>query len=350
MKMKTFILFFAILLTFGFVNINISHAGDPNFNTLLPDSDNDQDNYGLTAFFDLRDRESFVQVTNTNGTPLNVHVQIFNVALNCNENNFFDDYTINDTHIYNLRNILTNDGDPSGVVLPDNAYGIVVITAVGPGLEFLEANLFGNFRILDSSGYEYRTSMSGWNSFPPAVNLIEEADLTFNFSQGAGVNLSDIVGIYLVAFGSNGFPTGPGEWFADNITRTFFVADVDIFDLNENPLSCRDVAFACVQPDSPFVDEILAYDGGDGGVFNGTNGATAASLEYGINESIPHSRNGELLCPGNNINDGFVKLDIQGIAADQDIDQFLFNIYIGLNNGNGRGSMDAIWWREENNF
>ena len=166
---------------FGVIGINTSHAGDPNFNTLLPDSDNDQDNYGLTAFFDLRDRESFVQVTNTNGTPLKMHIQIFNVALNCNENNFFDDYTINDTHTYNLRDITTNDGNPSGVVLPDNAYGIVVITPVGANLEFLESNLFGNFRILDNSGYEYRTNLSGWNLFPPAVDLIDEGEFTFNF-------------------------------------------------------------------------------------------------------------------------------------------------------------------------
>lgn len=87
--------------------------------------------------------------------------------------------------------------------------------------------------------------------------------------------------------------------------------DVDIYDLNEVPLSCRDVAFACVQPDSPFVDEILAYDGGNGGELVGTNGSNIASFEYGINESIPHSRNGELLCPGNVIGDGFVGLNFR---------------------------------------
>ena len=79
------------------------------------DTSNIEDNIPLIAFFDLRNRESFVQVTNVDGENQNLHIQIFNVADNCNENNFFDLYTGNDTHIYNMRNILTNDGNPSGV-------------------------------------------------------------------------------------------------------------------------------------------------------------------------------------------------------------------------------------------
>jgi len=67
----------------------------------------------LIGFFDLRDRETFIQVTNIDedSTGHNIHIQIFNVANNCNENNFFDFYTPNDTHVYNLRDITTNDGN-----------------------------------------------------------------------------------------------------------------------------------------------------------------------------------------------------------------------------------------------
>jgi len=111
-----------------------------------PETDSSEDK--LLAFFDLRDRETYIQITNTgvdlnpgqdgdrSGENLRLHVQIFNVDNNCNENNFFDVYTPADTHIYNMRDILTNDGSPSGVVLPENAYGIVsvgVIDAAGPG-------------------------------------------------------------------------------------------------------------------------------------------------------------------------------------------------------------------------
>ena len=83
----------------------------------------------LIAPFDLRDRESFFQVTNLAASNQTVHIQIYNVANLCNENNFFDVYTPNDTHTYNLRDILTNDSNPSGVVLPDDAFGIIVAAA-----------------------------------------------------------------------------------------------------------------------------------------------------------------------------------------------------------------------------
>ena len=335
---RVFIIFFS-LFVFSIVNTYQSNAG---FDIPIPDSDsnNDDENYGMTAFFDLRDRESFVQVTNNDSEAIILHIQIYNVAQNCNENNFFDNYTINDTHVYNLRDILTNDGNPSGVVLPEDAYGIVVVTPVNSTLDsFEETSFIGNFRIIDDNGYEYRTNMSGWNDDSFFPDFIDDSDfLTFNFSQQGGVSFSDIVGILVVD------PGNSGEWQADNVTRTFAVMDVDIYDLNEVPLSCRDIAFSCVQPDSSFVDEILAFDG-DGGDFEGSNGATAASFEYGINNVIPHSKNGELLCPGNVIQDGIVVLNFQGMALPSDSDgEAIFNVFVGLNNGNGRGSMDAVWW------
>jgi len=96
----------------------------------FPETDTSEDK--LLAFFDLRDRETFIQITNTgvdlrtdsddddeddrSGDNITLHIQIFNVDDNCNENNFFDVYTPADTHIYNMRDILTNDGTPSGVV------------------------------------------------------------------------------------------------------------------------------------------------------------------------------------------------------------------------------------------
>ncbi len=83
--------------------------------------------FQMASFYDLRDRDSFVQITNVFTAPVRVHVQVFNVADDCNENNFFDNLTGNDTHVYNLSDIQTNDGNPSGFVLPDDAYGVVVI-------------------------------------------------------------------------------------------------------------------------------------------------------------------------------------------------------------------------------
>ena len=56
-----------------------------------------------------------------------------------------------------MRDILTNDGNPSGVVLPDGAYGFVSILPFGEE----DADIIGNMRILDENGYEYRTNAIG---------------------------------------------------------------------------------------------------------------------------------------------------------------------------------------------
>ena len=103
---RTFLTFLLLALTFCFTAFNNANSGGLN----LPLSETDTNVYQLYSFFDLRDRETYVQVTNPEGART-VHVQIFDVSNLCSENNFYDDYTPNDTHVYNLRNIETNDGD-----------------------------------------------------------------------------------------------------------------------------------------------------------------------------------------------------------------------------------------------
>jgi len=51
-------------------------------------------------------------------------------------------------------------------------------------------------------------------------------------------------------------------------------------------------------------------------------------------------KGGELLCPGNIINRGIVNMDI--INNSGAISTFVG--FVGLNNGNGRGSMDSLWY------
>ena len=269
----------------------------------------------LVSFFDLRDRESFVQITNTENGDRRIHVQIFNVDDNCNENNFFDNFTGNDTHVYNMRNIETNDGNPSGVVLPDKAYGLVVITETVEG----PRNLIGNFRVIDNSGYEYRSNLFGMTPFF-SPDTVPGSELTFNFNKEGGVSLSDIIGFTLDRFTI-------AEVGAADIANTWVLLDVEILDLNENVFSCRNVIFACTDQDNPRLEELLEVVGD----------ASVASFEYGINNAIPHSKGGELLCPGNNIQEGFVQLDYLAHEAQSG------GIFVGLNNGNGRGSMDSYW-------
>jgi len=285
----------------------------------------------LFSVFDLRDRESFVQVTNTDSSEITIHVQIFNVDLDCNENNFYDTLTPNDTHVYNMRDIQTNNSNPSGVVLPEDAYGSVVITYVlGVGMNSVANDdenkvVIGNFRILDDNGYEYRTNMAGYSDIDgcvPAFGGIP-AIWTFNFNMESGVTFSDII---LLTYEGEG--SGEIEVTADPIDE-WELFDVDIFDLNENVFSCRKVIFACMDEDNPRLEELLEKVGD----------ASVASFEYGINNAIPHSKGGELLCPGNTINEGFLRLDQINNSTD-----ITFG-FVGLNNGNGRGSMDA-WFSQ----
>jgi len=305
-----------------------SFAGIGNF---VPQTDNANDIRAIFGFFDLRDRESFIQLTNIESENQLFHIQVFNVADNCNENNFFDLYTPNDTHVYNLRDVLTNDGNPAGLILPNGAYGIIAITSV-LNTESIEdnADYFGNLRVIDDTGYEYRT-----NLLPFADNDNEATDLyNFNFNQNGGVILSDVVGLII-----NTIPDSESyEWEASNVLNTFIVYDVDIYDLNETPFSCRDIIFACIDENNPLAEEILSVDPD-----SGTNGASVARFEYGINDAIPHSKGGELLCPGNNIPEGIVNLQVQGRELPEGNRDFFIAGFIGLNNGNGRGSMDSFW-------
>ena len=306
----------ALVFTFtAFAAVNV-YAG-------LPVNETDHEDEVLVGFFDLRERETFVQVTNSIlQTPEAsvIHVQIFNVGDLCNENNFFDAYTPNDTHVYDLRNILTNDGNPSGVVLPEDAYGIIVFSSRdATNVEEDGPQVIGNVRIQDNNGFEYRTNLNG----------IEEQDFdsdldvyTFNYNTENGVTFSDVVGIMLDNVGEVEVTAlGPEIWAS---------FDIDIYDLNEVPFSCRNVIFACTDQENPLLSAILE-DSGD---------ASVASFEYGINDVIPSSKGAPLLCPNNIISDGLVQLSNIDYNSDED---HAFALFVALNNGNGRGSMDVMW-------
>jgi len=305
----------ALLLISLFLITPVSFGG-----FALPESDTDDKE--LFSFFELRDRESFVQVTIVGTIDTTVHVQIFDVSNNCNENNFFDTYTVADTHVYNMRDIQTNDGNPSGVVLPDGAYGFVSVITVNPNTgQFDDAdglNIIGNFRVIDDNGYEYRTNspdgLGGccWGS--------EDDIISFNYNTKGNVTLSDVIGI----------PSRlDGEIIAADILDVKFSVDINILNENEVIFSCRNVIFACTDQNNPLLEQLLEEVGE----------ASVASFEYGINNAIPHSKGGELLCPGNNISDGVVTMNFL-----KQVQTGRFVGFIGLNNGNGRGSMDSWWY------
>jgi len=336
---------FSILLLFIFVVpvIGIAGTGGPDFED-FPGNDTDTVDDTVIYFFDLRDRETFLQLTHTGrvnpseeddfdpNTNLTVHIQIYDVSSDCNENDFFDVYTPADTHVYNMREIQTNDGNPSGVVLPDGAYGFVFAFAIDDENTLDDdADVFiGNMRIIDNNGYEYRTNASTEDNGPTMNDNNDELGY-FNYNTSSGVILSDIVGVV--------WDDSTNEIDIDVAPLdNFAVLNVDIFNLNETPFSCRNVIYACISPDSPLQEALL-----EKAAEEASQAASVARAEYGINDAIPHSKGGELLCPGNNISEGFVKLEI--LNFDNTINTTLDDIviWIGLNNGNGRGSMDSNW-------
>ncbi len=295
------------------------------------------------AYYDLRNRSSLVQVTNVTGDGnCPIHVQIFQHDRGCDELNFNDTLTPNDTVVYDMDNIIKNDGSPAPINLADDSYGYVVISG--------DCNMIGNFRIADDSGYEYRTNTvtagrveaqeddSCSTSCPPddddafcGSNL--DIDFYANFNTVDGAMFSDVVGF---AFDRN-IPNT-----VTNIDKGVSF-DIFVYDLHEEPLSCDRRNFAC------------------GNVMN-----------YGVNEDYSASRGDDLLCPGGGLvtdqkggyvlftnPDGFNNCDHNedgdsDCASDsdgsEDADQTLFcaedgDMFVGLigiNNGDGTGSMD-IW-------
>jgi len=263
---------------------------------LFPIAETDSINFQLFSFYDLRDRESFVQVTNM-GSAATVHVQVFDVSNLCNENNFNDGYTASDTHVYNMRDIKRNDGNASGVEMPDNAYGFVVVTVVQGNGQPTDTNglIIGNFRVIDNAGYEYRSNSQGFQ--PHGIN---GSKYIANYNSAGGINKSDIVGITVNNLLSGG------------VTAAGSSVTFDTFIINNNEVisSCSDTTFSC----------------------------TEDTFEYGINEAISHSKDKSVLCGSNNIPEGFVKLIVIEHTA---IEAFVG--FIGLNTGNNsRGSMDSL--------
>ena len=155
---------------------------------------------------------------------------------------------------------------------------------------------------------------------------------TFNFNQKGNVTLSDVVGISV-----GGVNTLEDGINVSNITENFTVIDVDLFNNSEVPFSCRNIIFSCIDEDNPRLEELLEAAADEGA------SASVASFEYGINEAIPHSKDGELLCPNNVIGEGFAQLTVLFQFDDLNSDDPFFAGYVGLNNGNGRGSMDSFW-------
>jgi len=155
----------------------------------------------------------------------------------------------------------------------------------------------------------------------------QRPEVYFNFNTSGEVTLSDIIG----------FQTDIRNDIHQlaNVRDTWSNWRVEIVGLDEDLNSCRNVATSCINQDSPLLEIVLERiaDKSD------KEAAQVVSFEYGINEAIPSSKGAPLLCPGNIISQGFVRLALDDEGDNVDKGKTLF---IGLNNGNGRGSMDVV--------
>lgn len=330
--------------------------------------------FRLVYFVDTRDRDSFVQVTNTTSRGINIHVQLFdlnNAVSECNQCDFPDMLTPDDTHVYNVKDMKSNTcigancvpqiaGGVSQCGLDDGHYGFVVISfdnykdgegVCGGGSDcFVEGGpLIGMFRIIDASGYEYRTNAAGkevlrgehdgWVG-PGEEILVRRNggrawDDLVNFELADGNNLSDLVGITYWELDHATVNASPlvGTSFGADLTDPIMIYRED-----ETQNSCNATVFSC----------------------------KPGNLDKGIDRSLPNSK-GQVneVCTTTRLPEnhaGWLHMPFSGFSCQPpfgDSDDFkcidsikdnaFFVGFIGLNNDDGTGSMDS-WWSIRPNF
>ncbi len=323
---------YLLLLTLILIPIK-SFAGDDVFSDAIDQTDRSVED--LVYFWDLRmARQTFAQLTNVSQGNAFVHVQIFNVtspAVVCEETDFDDVYTPGDTHVYDLSNLVSNS-DADGLTFGpgfsapnadlDEGYGLMVISLDSGPID----PLIGMFRIIDGDGdFEYRTNAAGEEFFgSPFNDLYFTADVNFNNVDGS--NLSDLVGLVYRRVNNRSVVTSPEL----SIVFGYPTGDVGsaqpqihIFDEFESPTSCSPTTFSCAP----------------------------TLVDKGIDNFHPNSK-GEVnrIC-NDSVDVGWLYMPIQQffcfdfdpISGQCPFGSVFFVGFLGLNNGDGTGSMDS-WW------
>ena len=323
--------------------------------------------FRLVYFVDTRQRNSFVQVTNTTSRGINIHVQLFdlnNEVAQCNQCNFGDMLTPNDTHVYDVSDMRSNTCDGPNCVpviaggvsecgLDDDHYGFVVISfdsykdggdsCDGQSGCFVEGGpLIGMFRVIDESGYEYRTNAAGkevlsgygmWVGSDEEILVRRDGkkswDDLVNFELADGNNLADLVGITF-------WELDHATVNADPLVGTSFGFDLTdpilIYRENEIPNSCNETTFTC------------APGNFDKGIDQSLPNSLGQVNQVCTTSRLPENSSGWLHMPFS----GFFCLPPLGDASTfKCIDSIRKNLFfvgfVGLNNGDGTGSMDS-WW------
>ena len=231
----------------------------------------------VVGYWDLRDRESFFQVTNVSGAGITVHVQTFNASdldpefqNRCTEFDFFDTYTGNDTHVYNIRNLTRNDGTEifPPILTDGHGYIVVSVQSGSGGCAGSDGQvLLANFRIIDTLGnYEYRALALGDHGDDSSV---DKEVFAFNFNNVDDTTFSDVVFMNMQINDPD-----PGPCQGDPKEFRIFR---ELVDLNENILSCDD---------RPLL----------GCKTSGVEETTVPLVNVGVNQFLENSRGLSSLC------------------------------------------------------
>jgi hypothetical protein len=277
----------------------------------------------VAGFWDLRDRESFFQVTNSGGLPITVHVQVWNASEAgftnvCREFDFFDTYTGNDTHIYNLRDLQTNDGSEINPPPLENGHGYIYVSVTGGSGCTEDKVLLANQRIIDTlGGYEYRNTALGMSD---ALNGTDTDVYGFNFSSENDTTFSDVVPIIV------GIDAGESVCRQEPLISGVLVNTVT---LNENRQSCAPLTLGCTSTG------------------RGIEAPDPVLVDVGINNALVNSRGYPSLCT-DTTPDGwtllqYVTRDLDESACGPQGGDF-FKVcggMVGINNNDGTGSMEA---------
>ncbi|MFI5322366.1 MAG: hypothetical protein ACHQ6U_02255 [Thermodesulfobacteriota bacterium] len=333
--------------------------GSP-FNYFDPVDQTDTGAQRLVYYWDLRSRDTIIQITNVDVDSHFVHIQIFNAndpSLTCNECDFDIRMTPGESDVFDVAKLTG-----TGCTVAANGYGLITATAdsyiftgVSTGttgtagvqtrtisIDEFSGPLIGMFRIIDSAGnFEYRTNAANTEAIffsrgaLNPINFLEnEVYNVLNFNNVANHAFSDVVGITYVALPGGNTYASPG------VRTVFGGLDANfqntIYDDSENFNSCSPTVFAC-------------------------DNAALTNMNKGIDHSIPNSLGSNPICSTAKL-DGvpdFGPTDsgwlLLGFNYHKCIDPLVsldttdgdcafptyFAGFLGLNNGNGMGSMDS---------
>ena len=255
------IIFLTLFLAMIFVMPKISEA-----QIIKPTGKSTRASTQLFYFYDELITDSSIQVTNTNPTEsITIHIQIFRsfdpdgdgpaTPIFCDERDFFDELTPNDTHTYDMDSLNSN----TGLVLPidvSDTMGFVVITPVVSNVDASAISfqhMVGNYYResegfnLNSMGRDAVDFITG-DPLPDGTVLdgvtggfviLQPEEYLLDFtSSGTGNNISIYAASFIDSYGPPGllgYTVLPGE-----IVLTSF-----IFDFAENPTSCGNVTLSC---------------------------------------------------------------------------------------------------------